>query len=216
MTSTSNETPDKPFEQADEFIIRDLETLKVVADPLRLQIIEIIFDHPHTVKQIAASLQLPPSKLYYHINLLEKHGLISVAGTRIVSGIIERSYQTSALHFRVMRGLLTPQRTPEERDAGVALFVDAILDDAKEDIKQNARSGLINLDSDEHALSLRIARVTSRLTPEQAVEFQNRLSELIQEFQSKKEDGANRDEQGYALITVMYPTKRGNRPLPDQ
>jgi len=55
-------TSDIDFVQADEFYIEDLDTLKVVADPLRLQIVEIVFDHPHTVKQVGNKLGLPDRK----------------------------------------------------------------------------------------------------------------------------------------------------------
>ena len=58
------------------FIIEDRETLKVMADPLRSQILEIVIDSPHTIRQTAAKLGLSASKLYYHFNLLEKHGLV--------------------------------------------------------------------------------------------------------------------------------------------
>lgn len=206
------ETNDTSFTQVAEFVIEDLETLKVVADPLRLQIVELVFDHPHTVKQVAQKLDLPPSKLYYHFNLLEKHGLIRIASTRIVSGIVEKSYQTAAHNIRVQRGLLTPQRNNNPKEQGVSLFVDAILEDAKQDIKQNAVNGLINLTEEQHPHSLRIARNTTRFTEEQALEFQARLNALMEEFKLNKENPANLNEQVYALVFAFYPTMRGTRP----
>ena len=35
---------------------------------------------------------MKPNRLYYHVNLLEEHGLIRVTDTRLVSGIVERTY----------------------------------------------------------------------------------------------------------------------------
>ncbi len=203
-------TSDIDFVQADEFYIEDLDTLKVVADPLRLQIIEIVFDHPHTVKQVGNKLGLPASKLYYHINLLEKHGLISIASTRMVSGIVEKSYQASARMFRIKRGLLNPSRTKEDGSANV--FVAAILENAKRDIKENVRSGLIDLSGDTSPFNLNISRSTARLTPDEATEFQERLQALVSEFKEKSAHGHNPDQQTYALVTAMYPTLRGSRP----
>ncbi len=210
-------TPTDPahFVQSDEYIINDLDTLKVIADPLRLQIIEIIFDHSHTVKQVASKLDTPVSKLYYHINLLEKHGLIRIASTRVVSGIVEKSYQASARKFRVQNGLLNPAQS-EVPQSGMALLVDAILEDAKQDIKHHASSGLIDLSGQTDAMRLSISRTMTRLTPHEAVEFQQRLKALTDEFQAKKADGANADEQSYALVFALYPTTRGTRPAPDE
>lgn len=208
-------TQDTPFTQVSEFVIDDLDTLKVIADPLRLQIIEIIFDHPHTVKQIAHKLDIPASKLYYHTNLLEKHGLIRIASTRVVSGIVEKSYQTTARNLRVKKGLLNPPRSEEEQRDGVGLLVDAILDDAKQDVKHSAANGLIDLTGEPSPLNLNISRTTTRLTPEEAIAFQGELKALWEAFQAKKEDGANADEQGYALVLMMYPTMRGTKPTGD-
>lgn len=210
MTQEPNEIV---FEQAEEFVITDLETLKVVADPLRLQIIELVFDQPSTVKQVARQLDLPPSKLYYHINLLEKHGLISISSKRIVSGIVEKSYMTSARNIRVMKGLLTPQRADEQPTQGnVSIFVDAILNDAKQDIQRNANQGVIDLTGENASKALRISRSTTRMTEAQALEFQERLRDLVEEFKTYKDDGANLDEQGFALVFAFYPTARANRP----
>lgn len=211
---TTNDTSET-FTQATEFVISDLDTLKVVADPLRLQIIELIFDHAHTVKQIGKKLKLPPSKLYYHINLLEKHGLIAVASTRVVSGIVEKSYQTAAQGIRVQRGLLSPGRPQQPAADGATILVDAILNDTRADIKENTASGLINLSGDDHPNSLRISRSTTRFTAAQALTFQERLKALLDEFKQHKEDPANDDEQVYALVLALYPTARGTRPAAD-
>lgn len=64
-----------------------------------------------TVKQIAAKLNIPPTKLYYHFKQLEEHGLIRVVDTRLVSGIVEKLYQARAYSYRVDKGLLSPRYT---------------------------------------------------------------------------------------------------------
>src|SRR5512145_3269846 len=91
-----------------EYTVNDLETLKVLADPLRIHIIELVTHEPRTVKQVAADLTLPPTKLYYHFKLLEERGLIQVVDTRIVSGIVEKQYQATALSYHVNKTLLSP------------------------------------------------------------------------------------------------------------
>ena len=78
--------------------ITDLETLKVISDPLRLNIIQVIKDINISgalcsVKQVSERLDIPPAKLYYHVKLLEKHGFLEVTETRIVSGIVEKLYR---------------------------------------------------------------------------------------------------------------------------
>src|ERR687885_168224 len=87
-------------------VIRDLETVRLISDPLRLQILEALRKEPRTVKQVAAQLDVPATNLYYHVRLLEQRGLIRVTDTRIVSGIIEKRYQTVAYRLSIDRRLL--------------------------------------------------------------------------------------------------------------
>lgn len=44
----------------------------------RIRILQVIKDKQKTVKEIAQLLNEKPSRLYYHINQLEKNGLIKV------------------------------------------------------------------------------------------------------------------------------------------
>ena len=73
----------KDFQPAPVITISDLDTLKVVSDPFRVQILEVLVHEPQTVNQVAEKMGLAPSKLYYHFNMLEKHGLIQVVDTTL-------------------------------------------------------------------------------------------------------------------------------------
>ena len=43
--------------------------------------------------ELAAELGIPRTRLHYHVNVLEKHGIIRVASTRVVNGATERRYE---------------------------------------------------------------------------------------------------------------------------
>ena len=86
----------EPFEPLAERVISDVETLKALSDPVRLRILETMVtaaDEAWTVKRLAKALGSGTTKLYHHIDILEERDLIRVAGTRVVSGIIETSYR---------------------------------------------------------------------------------------------------------------------------
>jgi DNA-binding transcriptional ArsR family regulator len=89
------------------FLIQDLETLKVIADPLRSQILELLIHEALNVRQVAEKLGLSPSKLYYHVNLLEKHGLVEVVDTRVVANMIEKIYRATAPDVDIDPALLS-------------------------------------------------------------------------------------------------------------
>jgi DNA-binding transcriptional ArsR family regulator len=194
------------LEPEDIFMIDTLDTLKVVADPLRLRILELLRGQPHTVKQLAAALRTPLKKLYYHVNLLEEHGLIRVLSTRVVSGIIEKQYQVTAYRLSVDRTLLSP--ASEAQDDGLDAFLSMILDQTKSEIKKSVRAGLVELGREKsmRERGLVLGRRWMRLSPERADAFLERLSELQNEFETP--DVANEpDARFYEILLGFYQTE---------
>jgi hypothetical protein len=59
-----------------------------------------------SVKELAAELGQPQTKLYRHVRQLEAVGLIKVASTRMVSGILEQRYQACQQDLTFGRGFL--------------------------------------------------------------------------------------------------------------
>ena len=187
----------------DILVIDSLETLKIVADPLRLKILELLRSAPHTVKQLAAALHTPLKKLYYHVNLLEEHGLIRVTSTRVVSGIIEKQYQVTAYRLSVDRALLAPDETSGD---SLDAFLSMILDHAKSEIKKSVRAGLIEV-SEHKSLQERgllLGRRWIRMSPAQADEFLVRLKELEREFEAAQ---PGEETLLYEILLGLYPTE---------
>jgi DNA-binding transcriptional ArsR family regulator len=188
---------------ADEIIISDLETLKVLSDPLRMQIIELMGHQPRTVKQIAKQLEITSNKLYYHIKLLEDHGFIRVVKTRLVSGIVEKHYQTAAKDISVADGLLSVSKLGEGE---VGSLIANILEGTKADFKRSlrARPNEEATLGDKHCSN--VSREMARLTPEQAKYIRNKLVELVKEFESYHDEQDDEERQTFALTTLFYPS----------
>ncbi len=200
------DSPDSAQEQpAPLHTITTLEALKVFSDPLRQQIIEALLDGPKTVKQVAGDLDLAPTKLYYHVNLLEEHNLIQVTETRIVSGIIEKHYIAAAREYLIERTLLIPgQNTNGE---GLKIAFDAMIDPIRADLRRSFEQGLIDTSEDapQHR-RFRMWRAMSQLTPEQAEVFYARLTALVDEFNAAKDEDPGVEKQAYGLLLSVYPT----------
>ena len=202
----------QPLEQtrADELIIDNLETLKVIADQLRKRIMEH-FDRPSTVKEVARKLGTSPSKLYYHVNLLEEHGLLKVTDTRIVSGIIEKQYQAAARVFRVKAGLLSP--TPADGDVGLTTMLGNVLDQTKADIVASVSAGVIDLkEGGPKHLKLNMSAMTTMLTPEQAEVFYERLAQLFEDVSALDTDENTPGALAYVIQFAMFPADKPQFP----
>lgn len=94
--------------------IRDLAQLKALADPLRIRIIEAIVEEPRTTKQVAKMLGEKPTKLYHHVDTLEKHGLIKLVATRPNRGTLEKYYRPVARLFRPDPALFSSEGLPQQ------------------------------------------------------------------------------------------------------
>ena len=137
-----------------ELVIDTLETLKVATDPKRLEIVNVVqaANQPLAVKQIAERLKVDPRNLYYHIKLLEEHGLIVVVETKVVTNIAEKYYHLAAYVWRIDEFMLSP----EQSRTAFELTVNTVLDDARTEIKHGIQTGLID-PSDERCSMLRAA-----------------------------------------------------------
>lgn len=193
-----DETQARPFTPAPEMTISDLETLKVLADPLRLSILEYLM-RPSTVKRIAEKINKPATKLYYHFNLLEKHGLIVLVDTRIVSGIIEKHYQAAAKVYRVAKNLLAPGST--DFDEGLELTLNGMFQAAKQEILDNIHDQTIDMGEEApwHR-RMNISQVRMALTAKQFTEFRDKLAALVEKTQRWTDEN---DEDNSASVTVL-------------
>ena len=201
------------------FTIADLETLKVVSDPLRMRIMDSIglanqLGELRTVKQLAEDVDTPASKLYYHINLLEKHGLIKVADTQIVSGIIEKHYQITAYSITIDRELLSTGVGKDEKAEAVMSLLDSTLDAVRADMLRLVRA-IMEDDVMEAKFSGKrgqISRENARLSPAQAKAFNERLLALMDEFrQISPPEGE--DSNIYGLTIVFNPVLGDKLPV---
>lgn len=203
-----------PFKPAARFEITTLEGVRVLADPLRMRLIEAMAsdaERPWSVKELARSLGEPPTKLYYHVNMLEEHGLMLVTSSQLVSGILEKRYQLVAESFGVDRALLTTGDT----GIGEALHgvLSTIFSTAEEDVKAAVRAGIGSLHVD-HGERERIvlSKSIDRLTPEQATAFRDRLDALITEFGHNHEGERNEQGQPHGLVIAFYPMAKDASP----
>jgi DNA-binding transcriptional ArsR family regulator len=199
-----DETQAKPFTPAPEMVITDLETLKVLADPLRLSILEYLM-RPSTVKRIASKINKPATKLYYHFNLLEKHGLIVLVDTRIVSGIIEKHYQAAAKIYRVAKNLLAPGST--EFDEGLELTLNGLLQSTKQEILDNIHDQTIDMGEDApwHR-RMTISNWRFSLTAQQFATFRDQFHALLESTSRLTEQNDATENPQASVMKMLYVT----------
>jgi len=196
------------------FTVKDLETLKVISDPLRIKIFDFVSmanqdGELRTVKQISKHLGMPPHKLYYHINLLEKHGLIEVAHTQVVSGIIEKHYQVKALSITIDPGLFSSDLPVGEKTKAALSVLDGVFETTRSEFI-NSLEDAFNRQKTMPRVGKRtghLSRGLARLSQDQANAFYQKLGDLVKEFEHLEPDESG-DTHVFSLTVVMLPTRR--------
>lgn len=192
------------IEIADEFVIEDLETLKVLTDNLRVRILRTFGREPRTVKEIAERLDMPQAKLYYHVNMLEKHAIIKVVETRIVSGIIEKLYSVAAKSYRPGAGLLSAV-APSDEQSQMEAMLHSVIEAAREDLRHSLAKGKASLDDQALlAQKVQIAYRTLYLTPDALEEFHREFEALLKRTGSQARTPAP-GEKAYNFFYLHFP-----------
>jgi DNA-binding transcriptional ArsR family regulator len=154
-------------EQPETRFIEDVATLRALAEPTRLAILTALTAPPWprvmSVKELAAELSTTPTRLYRHVRQLEEVGLIKVAETRMVSGILEQRYQASERDVRLRPDFV--RSNPDESLAALHVIVDRFA------------YGLL-ADTDEHGLEPTMFTTDATIAPEAAQELVRRLREV--------------------------------------
>lgn len=188
------------------FIVRDRETLKVLTDPLRMQIFEALLHAAQSPKQIAERLGLATSKIYYHLGLLERHGLVAIAETRTVANLIEKVYRATAQTIDIDPALLSFPAVASQEN--LYELLSATLNTTREDILRSFQARAFSLEQGEppHERTAIINRQVARLSEARADELRARIAALIADFAAEEPADDATDPQAYALAVAFYPS----------
>ena len=164
----------------------DNEQMRLLLEPTRMQIIDLLSERAATTSQLADVMGRPKGTIGHHCKALEAAGLIHVVRTARVRAIEERYYGRTARLF--MLGSFEA--------AGVS--VDAFLDEAYGELKQAATSPY--KPDVAHEASVRYARIPH----DRAEEWATKVADLLDEFAAQPRAG----DTTYGLLVGIFATER--------
>lgn len=176
--------------------IEDIHVFEVMNNRFRHRIMRKLIE-PKSVKTLAASLDVPVTRLYYHVNQLLDVGLIRVVEERKAGAMIERIYQTSARSFRPGEKLLESGGDPADM-ARIAAAV--VLDPARFDAEAMLAREFEAGTTDD--IPANLGRGQAVMSRSRAEEFAKRLDELLTEFEGDDEDD---DATEFSFSFVFAP-----------
>jgi DNA-binding transcriptional ArsR family regulator len=179
----------------------------VLADPLRLRILEELCAAERTTKQVAQRLGEKPTKLYHHVEALERVGLIRLARTRQNRGTIEKYYLAVARQFRAdSRIFSTADAGPTAEGGALQTMISTMLDRTAEEMRGLIAQGFGRQGIEEQGV---LSYLELRTTAGEGRRLQTRLLKLLK---SLEDNDKGRDKPGgrsYRLTLAFYPLEPG-------
>jgi DNA-binding transcriptional ArsR family regulator len=178
--------------------------LKAMADPLRIRLGMLLLEGGRTVKELATALDVPPTRLYYHVRILEEHGLIEVVDRRMVSGIEERRYG-------IVEGAwaFEPDTNPTARQTQAA--ISAVLGAVQAQIEVALHEGPDGSVGDALAAVPVFTLTDLALTQDEMAEVERRLQGIQEDFGRWEGQATPPNAQRYHFLFAGYLRPGGAR-----
>jgi DNA-binding transcriptional ArsR family regulator len=199
--------------QQEAYTLKDVDQIKVLADPLRIRVLEA-FCEERTTKQVAELLGEKPTKLYHHVDALEGVGLIALSRTRQKRGTVEKYYLAVARTFRADSRVFQPkQKAVSEKSAALRQMMSTVFDTTSAEL-----ASLIDQGEGEDARKAIeeegiVSFLEIRGSEAQVKELRGKLHEIVESVIAEGNDD-DPVQRRYRLMLAYYPldsTTRGPR-----
>lgn len=177
----------------DTYKIKDLAQIRLLADPLKLQLLQAFAESPKTIKQVAAELGESVTKLYRHVDALNDSGLLVLVGEKQKRGTVERTFRAVAQRFEADHSLFAGKAGEAGADAAREMLRASEAEILS--VLTNARN-----DDDEQAI---IMRIRGRASPEKIAELRATLKEWLDSLPNSDQSAAD-DAKDFGGLIAFY------------
>jgi len=178
--------------------IKELDELRLLSDPLKLQLLQAFAEAEKTARQVAEELGESLTKLYRHVDALLDAGLIEVTQEIPKRGTMERSFRAVAQRFEVDHSLFDGV----EEDANLQAVRELLRDGEREILKALADAST----RDEERMTL--ARLRIKASPEQLAELRSSLDAWLEKIQQEPEHESARELEEAGVLVAFYPINK--------
>ncbi len=188
------ELPDVP----DDVHINNEAQIEALRSPVRMRVLNAA-RRPRSVREIADMLDVPVTRLYYHINLLHDVGFLEVVHTRKSGARLEKLYRVAGKSIVVGSDLA--DQAPDPATAARALAA-VVLEPALHE----AETALTDRMSGNEGQRVDLGRSLAVLSPEDAATISRKIEELIREHLADQNESDHPEAQTYAFTFTFLPT----------
>lgn len=199
--TTAGGTARRGTRQARSLTLSDLDQVKVLADPLRIRILEDLCTEERTTKQVAQRLGEKPTKLYHHVEALERVGLIRLTRTRQNRGTIEKYYLAVARQFRADARIFSAADAGSKSKAdALQAMISTVFDRTADEMRGLIAQGHGRKGIEEQGI---LSYLEIRTDTKHGRRIQARLMKLIKSFEEAPKGGDK--GRSYRFTLAFYP-----------
>ncbi len=191
-------------------VIDDPAVATVALEPLRTRLLSELAE-PASAATLASRVGVARQKVTYHLNALEAHGLVRLAGERRWGGLTERLLVATAASYVVSPGALGPIAVDPDREvdrlsAGYLIALGARVIREVGDLVRRATA------TDKRLATLAVdTEVRFRSAADRAA-FSHELTEAITHLVSRYHDAAAPGGRAHRLVVVAHPLPLKSEP----
>lgn len=172
----------------DHLTISRPDQLHALGDATRWRVLGVLLEGPASVQELARALGAAKGTMAHHVRVLHAAGLVRIAETQRVRGVVEKHYARVARQFRL-------QEVDRERIGPAAGKLSASHMPLRQALAE-ARPGQGN-ETDDPSMSI---VVRARMPAERARRFANLVEALAGEFA----DGAPDEGETFGFVAAVY------------
>ena len=178
-------------------VLRDLDCIKAIAHPRRVDILKTFDKDPLSAKQLSEILDEPHAKINYHIKTLYNVGILELVEEKIKSGIVEKYYYPTANNIVISRKIIDYNLDQEKDEDYISI---SNFEDTIESFYDAAEAGTLNGDSILECDNI-------LLTEEEVSELKSTLKVKVDEIISKRDNSERENEKKHDIVMFAIPSQ---------
>jgi len=182
-------------------LVEKPEQAEALLNPLRLELLRRS-DEPRTCTELAKALGETPQKIYYHVKVLERAGVLRKVEERRVRAIQEGYYQVTARSYWLapsLVGRIGPQRARDQMSLG---FLLGLAEELQTDVGRLAAT-----ERETHSLGfsaqIRLAKPAERTAF--LTDVQNAIQSIARKYGAVGPLRPKGDPNTFRLVFACYP-----------
>jgi predicted ArsR family transcriptional regulator len=182
----------------ENYIIKDIEQIKLLSDPLKLQLLQAFAEGNKTTKQVAAELGESVTKLYRHVDALHGAGLLIITQEKQKRGTVERTFRAVAKRFEADPTLFSDDDDQQGANAARDLLR----------VVEGEILAALAHDSSQTEQEAVFMRLRCKASPARIEQLRESLKEWIEAAQSDDDgDDENENTEEIGALIAFYPVK---------